>query len=222
MSKIKLISFNVCPFVQRSVILMEEKGVDYDIEFIDVYNPPEWFLKLSPTGKVPVLQVGDDVLFESTVIIEYIEEVFGPQFHPSDALTKAKNRAWMEFTSPLYGSTFNLMMATNKDDAIKHIDFMRFTQKNLDTAMTNKPWFNGSDFSIMDIYAAPYFVRVDFYKQHFNLDILDGFDNLQAWSKEILARPSVQKSKVEDFDMTMMKRMVENKSYLIEGYAKGK
>ena len=49
MSKPRLISFNVCPFVQRSVILMQEKGVEYDIEFIDVYNPPEWFLALSPT-----------------------------------------------------------------------------------------------------------------------------------------------------------------------------
>ena len=43
MSKPKLISFKVCPFVQRSVILLKEKDVDYDIEYIDVYDPPAWF-----------------------------------------------------------------------------------------------------------------------------------------------------------------------------------
>lgn len=219
MSKPKLISFNVCPFVQRSVIILKEKGIDYDIEFIDVYDPPAWFLEISPTGKVPVLQVDGEVLFESTVIGEYLEEVYNPKLHPSSPLTKAKNRAWMEFTSPLYGSTFNLMMATNKEDAIKHIDFMRFTQKNLDMMMTNTPWSNGEEFSMLDVFLAPYFVRVNFYKQHFNLDILDGFENLEGWSERLLAKTSVQESMVEGFDMIMMKRMVDNKSYLVEGYA---
>ncbi|HIQ15610.1 MAG TPA: glutathione S-transferase family protein, partial [Leucothrix sp.] len=122
MSKPKLISFNVCPFVQRSVILLKEKNVDYDIEFIDIYNPPEWFLEISPTGKVPVMQVDDNVLFESAVINEYIDEVYPPQIHPSDPLTKAQNRAWMEYTSPLYMGTFNMVMSKKKEDMEKAIE----------------------------------------------------------------------------------------------------
>ena len=98
MSKPKLISFKLCPYVQRSVILLKEKGVDYDIEYIDVYDPPEWFLALSPTGKVPILQVEGTVLFESAVISEYIDEVYAPALHPSSSIKKAQNRAWMEFT----------------------------------------------------------------------------------------------------------------------------
>ena len=217
MSKPKLISFNVCPFVQRSVILLKEKGVDYDIDFIDVYDPPKWFLEISPTGKVPVLQIEDEVLFESTAIGEYLEEVYDPKYHPNDPLIKAKNRAWMEYTSPLYGGTFNLLMATNKADAVKHIDFMRFTQKGLDNVMQNTPWFNGDDFSMMDIFAAPYFVRLEFYKKNFELDILDGCENLKAWSERLLERPSVRNSIVKDFGEVMLKRMVENKSYLVTG-----
>lgn len=215
MSKPKLISFNVCPFVQRSVILMEEKGVDYDIDFIDVYDPPAWFLEISPTGKVPVLQVDDEVLFESNVIGEYLEEVYDPKFHPADPLIKAKNRAWMEYTSSLYGGTFNLVMATNKEDADKYIEEMRTTQKSLDEVKQNKPWFNGDDFSMIDIFAAPYFVRVEFFKKHFNVDILDGFANLQDWSERLLARQSVQDSIVEGFDQIMLDRMAKNESYLV-------
>ncbi|MEH6456788.1 MAG: glutathione S-transferase family protein [Cocleimonas sp.] len=217
MSKPKLISFNVCPFVQRSVILLEEKGVDYDIDFIDVYDPPAWFLEISPTGKVPVLQVDGEVLFESTVIGEYLEEVYDPKYHPADPLIKAKNRAWMEYTSSLYGGTFNLMMAKSKGSAAKYTEEMRSIQKSLDEVMQNKPWFNGEDFSMIDIFSAPYFVRAEFFKKNFNIDLLDGFTNLQGWSDRVLARKSVQDSIVKGFDEIMVNRMVENKSYLVNG-----
>ena len=215
MSKPKLISFNVCPFVQRSVILMEEKGVDYDIDFIDVYDPPAWFLEISPTGKVPVLQVDGEILFESNVIGEYLEEVYDPKFHPADPLIKAKNRAWMEYTSSLYSGTFNLMMAKSKGSADKFIDQMRDIQKSLDEVKQNRPWFNGDEFSMVDMFAAPYFVRVDFFKKNFNVDILEGCANLQDWSERLLAKQSVQDSIVKDFDNIMITRMVANKSYLV-------
>lgn len=216
MSKPKLISFNLCPFVQRSVVLLEEKGIDYDIDFIDVYNPPAWFLEISPTGKVPVLQVDGEVLFESTVIGEYLEEVYDPKLHPSNALIKAKNRAWMEYTSSLYGGTFNLMMAKDKASVDKHIEAMRNTQKSLNDVKQNSPWFNGNDFAMIDIFAAPYFIRAEFFKKHFDVDLLEGYTNLQDWSESVLARESVQKSKVEGFDQIMLDRMAENKSYLVK------
>jgi len=199
------------------VILLEEKGVDYDIDFIDVYDPPAWFLEISPTGKVPVLQVDGEVLFESTVIGEYLEEVYDPKYHPADPLIKAKNRAWMEYTSSLYGGTFNLMMAKSKGSAAKYTEEMRSIQKSLDEVMQNKPWFNGEDFSMIDIFSAPYFVRAEFFKKNFNIDLLDGFTNLQGWSDRVLARKSVQDSIVKGFDELMVNRMVENKSYLVNG-----
>jgi len=162
-----------------------------------------------------VLQVDGEILFESNVIGEYLEEVYDPKFHPSDALLKAKNRAWMEYTSPLYGGTFNLMMAKSKGSADKYINNMRDTQKSLDEIKQNRPWFNGDDFSMIDIFSAPYFVRTEFFKRNFEVDILDGFSNLQDWSERVLARKSVQDSIVDGFDEIMVNRMVENESYLV-------
>ncbi len=72
--KLKLISHKLCPYVQRAVISLTEKGVPFQRIDIDLDNKPEWFLKISPLGKVPVLQVGDKVVFESAVILEYLEE----------------------------------------------------------------------------------------------------------------------------------------------------
>ena len=121
----------------------------------------------------------------------------------------------MEYTSPLYSGTFNLMMAKSKGSADKFIEQMRETQKSLDEVKQNMPWFNGENFSMADIFAAPYFVRVDFFKRNFKVDILEGCANLQDWSDRILVRQSVQDSLVKDFDNIMVTRMVENKSYLV-------
>ena len=56
MQDIELISFKICPFVQRSVIALKEKQVDFKVTYIDLANPPEWFSEVSPLGKVPVLK----------------------------------------------------------------------------------------------------------------------------------------------------------------------
>ena len=214
MSKPKLISFKLCPYVQRSVILLKEKGVEYDIEYIDVYDPPEWFLALSPTGKVPILQVEDTVLFESAVIGEYLDEVYTPALHPSNPIKKAQNRAWMEFTSPMYMGTYNLMMATDKKTADTVIEELNKNLAGLDKAMENTPWFNGVDFSMVDISVAPLFVRLAFYKNHCDIDLLKEFPNLVKWSDSLLARQSVVESTVDGFDDMLLMRMKKIGSYV--------
>jgi len=215
MSKLKLVSFKICPFVQRSVILLKEKGVDYDITYIDVNNPPEWFLKISPTGKVPVLQVDDTVLFESAVINEYLDEVYPPSLHPADPLKKAQNRAWMEYTSPMNMSFFNMIMAKDKEKGEKARDEFIEQLAGLDKVALNSPWFNGEDFSMVDISAAPVFTRLEFLKKHFNLDLLDGFSNLQRWSEGLIGRQSVVESVVDDFDEILQGWIKGNGSWLV-------
>src|ERR1044072_3824574 len=103
-ASLKLISHKLCPYVQRAVIALKEKGVPFERIDIDLANKPDWFLKISPLGKVPVLVVERDghevALFESNVICEYIEDTFpDAKLHPQDALDRAQHRAWMEFGS---------------------------------------------------------------------------------------------------------------------------
>ena len=215
MSKPRLISFKVCPFVQKSVILLKEKGVDYDIEYIDVYNPPEWFLEISPTGKVPVMEVEGTVLFESGVINEYIEEVYTPALHPAEPLKKAQNRAWMEYTSPLFMGTFNIIMSKDKEGFDKAVEEFNKNLSGLEKSKENSPWFNGDQFSMMDIAAAPIFTRTSFIKNNCNLDLLKEFPALQAWSEKLETRQSVIESKVDGFDELLLSRIKMNESYIL-------
>jgi glutathione S-transferase len=96
---LKLISHKLCPYVQRAVIALTEKGIEFDRIDIDLGNKPEWFLAISPLGKTPVLQVGDVAIFESAVILEYLEETAPKPLHPVDPLRRAEHRGWIDFGS---------------------------------------------------------------------------------------------------------------------------
>ena len=102
MTKLTLISHTLCPFVQRAAISLTEKNIKYDRKDIDLKNKPDWFLKISPLGKVPLLIVSEEgkddvVIFESNVILEYLEDTTEPKLHPTNALERARHRSWNEF-----------------------------------------------------------------------------------------------------------------------------
>src|SRR5258708_385178 len=98
-ARLKLISHKLCPYVQRAVIALTEKGIAFERIDIDLANKPDWFLAISPLGKTPVLGVGDTAIFESAVILEYLEETQPKPLHPADALVRAEHRAWIEYGS---------------------------------------------------------------------------------------------------------------------------
>ena len=96
-----LISFHLCPYAQRAAISMTEKEVPFERINIDLSDKPGWFTAISPLGKVPVLKVGDRVLFESNVILEYLEETLPLPLHPKEPLDRAEERGWIEFGSSI-------------------------------------------------------------------------------------------------------------------------
>lgn len=195
--KPELISFKICPFVQRSVIMLQEKGVDYDINYINLKEPPGWFKDVSPLGKVPVLKVGDEVVFESAVIMEYLDEVNPPSLHPADPLHKAHNRAWIEFASTLIMCQFNMVMAQEQEACDKAEQELRGKLALLNEQLVG-PFFNGEEFSMVDAAYAPLFMRMALLEQWCPMGLLEGMPKMQTWSESLLARPSVQNSVVEE------------------------
>ena len=103
-----LVSFDLCPYVQRAAIVLAEKGVPFARRDVDLAAKPDWFTAMSPLGKVPLLQVGDEVLFESAVIVEYLEDTQEPALHPADPLIRARHRAWMEMGSSILADLWTI------------------------------------------------------------------------------------------------------------------
>jgi glutathione S-transferase len=91
-ARLKLISRKLCPYVQRAVIALTEKGVAFERIDIDLADKPEWFLALSPLGKTPVLLVGETPIFESAVILEYLEETQPSPLHPAARFARLEAR----------------------------------------------------------------------------------------------------------------------------------
>src|SRR5450759_427337 len=99
-SKFMLCSFKTCPWVQRAAIVLREKQIPYEINYLDPDHRPDWFLAISPHSKVQVLQIdGKDALFESNAIAEYLDETVAPRLHPEDAIQRARNRAWTDYVT---------------------------------------------------------------------------------------------------------------------------
>ena len=197
--KPEIISFKLCPFVQRSVIIMLEKGIDFDITYIDLKQPPDWFLAISPFGKVPVLRCGDTVLFESAVINEYIDETHPPELHPADPLLRAQNRAWIEFGSGLNMDIHGVMVATDADKFASKCDKVKKELARVEAQLGPGHYLNGEQFSLADAAYAPTLMRLQLIHQHYGLDLMAGLPKLQAWAETLATRNSVQSSVVDDF-----------------------
>ena len=196
--KMELISFKLCPFVQRAVIVLKKKAIDFDITYIDLSNPPEWFEQVSPLGMVPVLKVGKEVLFESSVIQEYVDEVTPPSLHPEDPLIKAKNRAWISFGGDLNRDLFQLAHATSETDFEQVRTQMTERLHKLEAVHSGKAFFNGKDFCLIDAAFALFFMRLAYLADACDLQFLTELPKMRKWSDKLLSEACVQTSVVPE------------------------
>jgi glutathione S-transferase len=216
--KLELISFKLCPFVQRAVIVLKEKGIDFDLTYIDVYNPPEWFKAISPFGKVPLLKVDDAVLFESAVIMEYLDEAYAPQLHPDNLIDKAQQRGWMEFSSDLLGNTYQMLIAKTESDFDSLYQSMQSKLIRLENTLTASPYYSGETFRLIDAAFAPYFMRISFVAHCKPLgDLFNDTPKVAAWRDALLARESVQTSVVAELgDLYRTNFVMKNDGFICQ------
>ena len=195
---LELISFDRCPYVQRSVITLLHKKVDFRITYIDLLDKPEWFLAISPLGRVPALRVTQDgkevVLFESAVINEFIDEVTPGRLLPEDAILRAQNRAWIEFSSTLFADSYKMSVA----ETAAEFDAIREEQdghlQRVEAVLGAGPFFNGAGFSLVDAAYAPFFMRAAIWADTIPFYDRERFPRVAAWSEQLLAQSSVQGS----------------------------
>lgn len=198
-ASLTLISHLLCPYVQRAAIVLLEKGVPFERRDIDLANKPDWFLKLSPLGKAPVLLVGEQPIFESAVICEYLDETLPPRLHPADALARAQHRAWIEFGSNMLATIWGFYTA--QDDATVQAKALELRDKfqQLEAILGEGPYFAGPDFSIVDAVFGPVFRYFDVFDELGDFGFFDQTPKVLAWRRQLAARPSVQQAVRADY-----------------------
>lgn len=195
-----LVSFPLCPFVQRSVILLKHKNVPFELTLLNPQELPDWFLEKSPTGKVPLLLVNQDTaVFESAVISEYVDEITEPPLLSTDPLQRALERAWIAFVSDLVMAVHRWMTAPTeeafraaRDDAAKGL-------KRMEAQCKAAPCFNGPDLSLLDAALAPVLMRLDLLQDPEGPWQPDDYPVLASWWRHVSSLPEVKDSTVEDF-----------------------
>lgn len=195
-----LVSFDLCPYVQRAAIALAEKEVPFERRTIDLANRPDWFKALSPLGKVPLLQVGDQVLFESAVIVEYLEDTQAPALHPADPLVRARHRAWMEFGSSILADIWTIETTPDASAFEASRRALRTKFERLETELKDGPYFAGAAFSLVDAVFAPVFRYFDVFDRLVALGTFTGLPKVRAWREALAERPSVKGAVVHDYE----------------------
>jgi glutathione S-transferase len=216
---LKLISHKLCPYVQRAVIALTEKGVPFERIDIDLANKPDWFLKVSPLGKTPVLLVGDHAIFESAVILEYLEETQLKPLHPSDALRRAEHRAFIEYGSAVLNDIAGLYSASDEAAFAAKVAQLEQRFVRLETRIVG-PWFDGETFSLVDAVFGPVFRYFDVFDKIGDFGILAGKPKLAAWRATLAARPSVKSAVGANYPALLRDFIERRRSHLSQLQAK--
>lgn len=193
--RLRLISHKLCPYVQRAAIVAAEKHIDFERVDIDLANKPDWFLEISPTGKVPVLEVTEDdgdvhILFESAVIAEYLDEISGNPLLPADPLRRARERAWVEYASATLADISRLYAVTDAAGFEAAVGAIEARFETLAREIKG-PFFAGNRFGLVDAAFAPVFRYLDVFERALGFSLADRGPKVAAWSRELMTRPSV-------------------------------
>lgn len=198
MSDLEIISAEVCPFAQRSLIALREKGADYIHTEIDLRNKPDWFADVSPYSKVPVLRHGDVRVYESAVINEYLDEVLPqPALMPKEAGARAQARIWIDFDNVKFVPGFYKVLlaqdaARRSDLAATIVDALCFIETAALGARPQGPYWLGREFTLVDIAAWPHMERLAVLEAYRGIKIPKACGRLRAWIAAVAERASVK------------------------------
>jgi RNA polymerase-associated protein len=186
-----LYSGTTCPFSQRCRFVLFEKGMDFEIRDVDLFNKPEDLSVMNPYGQVPVLVERDLVLYESNIINEYIDERFPhPQLMPADPVQRARARLFLlNFERELFVHVASLendkgRTAFERHDKARKEIGDRLTQ--LAPIFTKNKYMMGEEFSMLDVAIAPLLWRLD----HYGIDMSKNAAPIMKYAERIFSRPA--------------------------------
>ena len=194
------------------MILLRAKDIDFEVTYINLQDKPDWFLEISPHGKVPVLSVDGVPLFESNAIAEYLDEMVAPQLHPADPIKRARNRAWTDFALDFAKGLSGIYYTKSADEMQAGLAEAPKRLTKLEEALENErgndgPYFNGDTLCLVDAAYAPFLQRFAFVEAKLQTGVLKDFPRVQAWSDALLASDTVTGSVVPHFNDEFVKSL---------------
>jgi glutathione S-transferase len=214
MDHLELVSHDLCPYVQRAAIALAERSAPFSRTMISLAEKPDWFLALSPLGKVPLLRTARGVLFESVPIIEYLEDVFAHKLHPADPFERATHRAWIEFGSGILNDIAGLYNAADKESFERRSVLLHDKFARLEAELSDGPYFSGASFSLVDAVYGPVFRYWDVFDAIGDFGVLRELPKVLAWRRALAARPSVRGTVGPEYGTLLQRFLAAKPGYL--------
>ncbi|CAM5784959.1 glutathione S-transferase N-terminal domain-containing protein [Castellaniella caeni] len=185
-----LYSGTTCPFSQRCRFVLFEKGMDFEIRDIDLYNKPEDIAVMNPYGQVPILVERDLILYESNIINEYIDERFPhPQLMPADPIMRARTRLFLyNFEKELFVHVSTLENRGISDEKLRDAAraSIRDRLAQLAPLLVKNKFMLGEDFSMLDVAIAPLLWRLE----HYGIELPKSAAPIQKYAERLFSRPA--------------------------------
>ncbi len=188
MAEVEIFSAAVCPFAQRSRMMLLQKQVDFEVTEIDLNHKPDNFLEISPYGKVPVIKHGGTRVWESAIVNEYLDEVFpAPPMLPVDPGLRALARIWIDFANTKFIPAFYKLLLSQEPDAqgewrqemTRHLHFIE--AEALAKRPGEGPFWLGDSLSLVDISYYPWFERWPALEHYRGLSVPEDCPRLHRW-----------------------------------------
>lgn len=199
MSDVKLFSARACPYAHRTRLVLAEKQIQFELIEIDLQNKPNWFdSKISAYGKVPALQHGDVHLWESSVVNEYLEEVFPtPALLPREPAARALARIWLDYANTRFTAAFGTSLraqdATVQSNAQRELSsVLAFIEhEGLGKLSGAGPFFLGHTPSLLDFSFYPWFERWPALAHYRGIEVPTSHQRTSRWLAALRELPSV-------------------------------
>jgi glutathione S-transferase len=193
MTPLRLHTNSLCPYAHRVRLVMAEKGISAEHVEVDLRTGP------APLGKVPLLEVGSQMIGESAVIAEYLEESYPePSLLPRDPLARARARVWIRFADDrLYAHTTRLLHASataERDLALGQIhEDLRFMEHHgFAVARHGGPYWMGERFTLVDVTFFPWFEQRAALERFRNFAWPEDCPRLLEWEGRVARRLAVR------------------------------
>ncbi len=202
---------SICTKIDNSF----KSNIAHKVTFIDLEDLPEWFIKISPLKKVPVLKINNKgTLFESAIISEYIDDITPGTMKPSDYFQLAKNRAWIEFCTQCVIDQFVLLQKKTAEEYKTQLNQLKINLKMIENALYAHPFFNGDQLTLLDTAYAPLFMRYEIMNSIAPVFGSVDFPKLFVWSEALLKLDAVKSSVVTDFSDLFKTKIKKFDGYL--------
>ncbi|KIP04096.1 hypothetical protein PHLGIDRAFT_76517 [Phlebiopsis gigantea 11061_1 CR5-6] len=191
-----------CPFVQRTWIVLEERGIPYQYKEVNPYKKEKHFLDINPKGLVPAIEYKGNALYESMILCEFLEDAFPeaiPRLYPSDAFERAYARIWIDYIAKSIVPAFFRLLQGQTEEKRKTAldDFVKALGAFADKV--KGPYFLGDQFSLVDACIAPWVVREYIVVEHRGHSRDLAGVNWKVYADLLEKRPSVLKTGSEHY-----------------------